>query len=128
MQRLMDIGFTRVGDWRLVEGKLIFSLDVVLSGANVLYAFISGGSVLYIGKTTQTLPKRLTGYQRPGPSQSTNIRNNNHIIDLLTRNKEVDIYALQDLGLLHFGEFAINVVAGVEGAAIAALQPAWNCR
>lgn len=72
MQRLIEIGFNRVGDWRLVEGKLIFSLDVALTGANVLYAFVSGGVALYIGKTTQTLPKRLTGYQRPGPSsQST---------------------------------------------------------
>ena len=128
MQRLLEIGFNRVGDWRLVEGKLIFSLDVVLSGANVLYAFVSGGVVLYIGKTTQTLPKRLMGYQRPGASQTTNTRNNIEIKILLALERNVEIYALADTGLLRFGEFTINLAAGLEDALISELKPAWNCR
>jgi hypothetical protein len=33
----------------------------------VLYAFVSSGKVLYVGKTTMPLGKRMYGYQRPGP-------------------------------------------------------------
>ncbi|MDZ4170308.1 MAG: GIY-YIG nuclease family protein [Coriobacteriia bacterium] len=125
----MDIGFNRVGDWRLVEGRLVFKLDTATTSANVLYAFISGeGQVFYIGKTTQTLPKRLMGYQRPGPSQVTNIRNNIEIKILLALERHVEIYALADTGLLRFGEFTINLAAGLEDALISELKPAWNCR
>ena len=34
---------------------------------DVLYAFVSSGRVLYVGKTTMPLGKRMYGYQRPGP-------------------------------------------------------------
>ena len=33
----------------------------------MLYAFVSSGKVLYVGKTTMPLGKRMYGYQRPGP-------------------------------------------------------------
>ncbi len=126
-QRLMDIGFNRVGDWQLAAGRLVFSLDTATTSANVLYAFISGeGQVFYIGKTTQTLPKRLMGYQRPGPSQSTNIRNHTEIKIQLALQRSVDIYALQDLGLLHYGGFGVNLAAALECNLIKESRPIWN--
>lgn len=59
MQCLRDIGFQKVGRWRLVNGKLTLDLHVQNAEKNILYAFVHAEVVLYIGKTTQTLSKRM---------------------------------------------------------------------
>jgi hypothetical protein len=84
------------------------------------------GIVLYVGKTVQPLKKRMYGYQNPGPTQSTNIKGNKNIGDLLAGRKQVEIYALPDNGLLHFGVFHINLAAGLEDSIVKMLFPEWN--
>jgi len=128
VQRLLAIGFQRVGYWSLNKDKVVFKIDALINASNVLYAFVNDDIVLYIGKTTQTLSKRMQGYQYPGPTQTTNIRNNANIKDLLTRTNSLDIYALPDTGLLHYGDFQINLAAGLEDSLIQTLMPAWNTR
>jgi len=66
------------------------------------------------------------GYQNPGPTQSTNIKGNQKIGDLLNDGNQVDIYALPDNGLLHFGVFHINLAAGLEDNIVTTLNPPWN--
>jgi len=73
LDRLRRIGFRKVGEWKLVNGELICTLEEEGESENILYAFVSDTEILYIGKTTQPLKKRLYGYQNPGPTQSTNI-------------------------------------------------------
>jgi len=68
------------------------------------------------------------GYQRPGPSQTTNTRNNIEIKILLALERNVEIYALADTGLLRFGEFTINLAAALEDALVSGLKTALNCR
>ena len=63
------------------------------------------------------------GYQNPGPSQNTNIRNNNLIKEFLSRGESVDIFALPDNGLLHYGDFHINLAAGLEDSIVSSLKP-----
>jgi hypothetical protein len=103
MNRLLEIGFHTAGRWQLVDGEL--SLELLRHGTqkNILCAFVSDGDVKYVGKTVQPLAKRLYGYKNPGPSQSTNIRNNALIKELLRSGAVVDILALPDNGLLHYG-------------------------
>lgn len=74
MDRLVKMGFKRLGTWKLNGNILNYELESGSELKNVLYAFISEGSVLYIGKTVQPLKKRMYGYQNPGPTQSTNIK------------------------------------------------------
>ena len=81
---------------------------------------------MYIGKTTQKLKKRMYGYQNPGPSQSTNIRNNANIKSILASGTPVELYALPDNGLLHFGAFHLNLAAGLEDSINKELRPKWN--
>ena len=71
MNRLIEIGFYKVGEWKITNDKLTLLLSNELTSPNVLYAFSYGTQVFYIGKTTQTLPKRLAGYLNPGVTQST---------------------------------------------------------
>jgi hypothetical protein len=126
MNRLLEIGFQFAGHWHLVNGEL--SLELVRHGSqkNILYAFVSDGDVKYVGKTVQTLAKRMYGYTKPGVSQSTNVKNHARIKELLSTGASVDVFALPDNGLLHYGQFHVNLAAGLEDNIIAVLKPAWN--
>ncbi len=82
LDQLLEIGFKYAGVWRLEnERKLICELADFSGSKNILYAFVCGETVKYIGKTNQLLQKRMNGYQKPGPSQNTNIRINKQIVD-----------------------------------------------
>ena len=126
LQQLSDIGFRKVGSWGLLAGAPVFSFESDSSSTNVLYAFVSAGEVLYIGKTTLSLHRRMYGYQRPGRTQHTNIAGRAHISELLHASRPVDIYALIDGASLKHGAFTINLAAGPEDTLIRGLQPRWN--
>jgi hypothetical protein len=126
MERLIDIGFRKVGEWTMLSESITPNLSDLANSSNILYAFIFDGKALYVGKTTQTLKRRLYGYQKPGPSQTTNIKGNMLLKELLVESKSVDIYALPDNGLHHFGAFHLNLAAGLEDSIITILKPKWN--
>jgi hypothetical protein len=53
LQSLMDVGFKRVGEWKLnrvqADPTIIFELiEEDADAPNVLYAFVAGGEILYI--------------------------------------------------------------------------------
>jgi hypothetical protein len=120
------MGFRNCGDWRLEEGRLKCALAEHAAARNVLYAFLSGGSVLYVGKTIQSLQQRMYGYQNPGPTQSTNIKSNKLIREALASGETVEVHALPDNGLLYYGGFHVNLAAGLEDSLVASLKPEWN--
>lgn len=126
MKRLTDIGFRKVGEWQVVNGAITPNLTDLSNSANILYAFISGGEVLYVGKTVQPLKKRMYGYENPGPAQNTNIKGNRLILKLLSNGQNIEIYALPDRGDHHVGVFHLNLAAGLEDSIISTLRPKWN--
>lgn len=126
MKRLTDLGFIKVGNWILTENRIHLNLDSNHDTSNVLYSFVSDGNILYIGKTTDPLKKRLHGYQKPGSDQKTNIRVNKCILSLLSNGKSLDILILIDNGLLKYGNYMINLAAGLEDTLISELKPSWN--
>lgn len=126
MNRLIEIGFQQAGHWRLSGEKLAPDLARLATQKNILYAFISDGEVKYIGKTALTLAARMAGYRNPAESQTTNIRNNARIKRILAEGGSVEIYALPDNGLLHYGAFHLNLAAGLEDDLIRVIDPEWN--
>lgn len=126
LDRLKRIGFTAVGWWELTESGISFELTEFATARNILYAFVIDGDLNYIGKTTQSLRARMAGYKTPGPTQSTNIRNHARIRELLTAGAHVEIFALPDSGLLYYGEFHVNLAAGLEDSLVRDLSPPWN--
>ncbi|WP_291998536.1 GIY-YIG nuclease family protein [Candidatus Accumulibacter sp. ACC012] len=126
VDRLKDMGFRECGEWRLQEGRLKCILTDNAAAPNVLYAFVSGETVMYVGKTVRSLKKRMYGYQNPGPTQSTNIKGNKLIGALLSGGASVKVHALPDNGLLYYGGFHVNLAAGLEDSLIASLKPKWN--
>jgi hypothetical protein len=126
IDKLINIGFKKVGEWKLTKDKLSPNLFAEENTDNILYCFILNNQPMYIGKTTQKLKRRMYGYQNPGKSQFTNIRNNQLIKDIITLGSTVEIYALSDNGLLHFGDFHLNLAAGLEDSITNTIKPKWN--
>lgn len=126
MNRLLSIGFVSVGHWTLNNDEIKFNLTTHHTTTNVLYSFISNGDIKYIGKTKMQLSQRMYGYQNPGPSQTTNIRVNSEIKTLLAADQPVDIFILADNGLLRYGDYRINLAAGLEDTLIYEINPDWN--
>ncbi len=126
LNKLIQIGFKKVGNWTLNDNALSLQIDAEASSKNVLYSFVVDGEPKYVGKTTQTLKKRMYGYEKPSPTQSTNIRNNRLITDDLKAGSVVELFVLPDHGLLHFGDFHVNLAAGLEDSIVRKLAPEWN--
>lgn len=126
LEKLTQVGFLKVGRWSLKSGKPCFSLDELAGAADVLYAFVSDGQVLYLGKTTKGLRRRMDGYQRPGPTQRTNIACHGKLLKVLTEKQTVDIYVFRDPEpKLHAG-IPVNLAAGLEDGLILEFRPPWN--
>ena len=126
MNRLLEVGFEKVGYWRLDSGRIALELHRMASKKNILYAFVCDGDVKYIGKTKSTLSSRMGGYRSPGRTQTTNLRNSANIRALLEMGGSVDLLALPDDGLLHYGQFHLNLAAGLEDDLIRIINPEWN--
>lgn len=126
LKKLTDIGFKKVGKWYLADTCLQLELVSEADSSNVLYSFVVGDEPKYVGKTTQRLKKRMYGYLNPGPTQTTNIRNNANLTACLEEGVDVAIYVLPDHGLLHFGDFHLNLAAGLEDSIVSSLKPVWN--
>ena len=128
VDRLLKIGFQLAGRWVLRNAVPISEIRAdAPTSPNVLYAFITDSIVRYVGKTTRGLQQRIYGYQKPGPTQRTNIRNHDRIKTALSNGTQVDIYVMPDSGLHAIGEFPINLAAGLEDSIIKKLKPEWNC-
>ena len=126
MNRLLQIGFVPAGHW-LVDGDgLRFELTRHATERNILYAFVCDGQVKYVGKTVQALSARMLGYRNPALSQGTNVRNKARIREQLEAGAAVEIFALPDNGLHHYGAFHLNLAAGLEDSIISVLKPPWN--
>lgn len=137
-ETLLNLGFRDIGAWVLAarEGGLDFRLDgtspeadrLLMGERNSLYAFIQGDDVKYIGKTARTVRERFAGYQNPGKTQRTNWRCNSKIRELLTQGASVRIFVFNPISYLRYGDFEINLAAGLEDALIEAFDPPWNGR
>jgi len=125
--KLIRVGFEAVGEWLLEGGILRYRLSKYSEARKVLYAFVSNGRVLYVGKSVRTLAQRLDGYMKPGPTQSTNIKNHQHIQDMLRQGKEMKIFAFAPAeDEMVYRGIPLNLAAGLEDGLIAELQPLWN--
>lgn len=126
MNRLLEIGFEPAGHWVLEGDRLRFELTRHSAQSNILYAFVCDGEVKYVGKTARPLSARMSGYRTPGRTQTTNIRNHQRIRELLAQGVAVEIFALPDSGLLHYGRFHLNLAAALEDDIIRIVDPEWN--
>lgn len=128
LQKLIDLGFEEVGYWFLEAGNLSFTLHKHRKEINILYAFIVNGEVKYIGKSIQTLYKRIFLYKQGVGTQLTNIRVKQEINSCLSQGSPVTIYALIQKIPMDYKGIPINLAAGIEDNLIKLQKPEWNKR
>ena len=122
--------------WRTDDQRIAYELDgpraqantLLLDQSNALYAFARGEAVQYFGKTTQGIRARFGGYRSPGKGQATNIRCNSKIRELLAKGEEVRVLVFVPIADRRYGDFDLNLAAGLEDALIKAFKPPWNGR
>ena len=120
------LGFEESGYWSLENNDIAFNLFKSQTETNILYAFVVDDQVVYIGKSVQSLFKRMYLYKNFGPSQYTNIRNHASIKDCLEQGKTVRIYALIQKVPMEYKGIPINLASGLEDNLISLLKPNWN--
>lgn len=128
---LVRIGFESVAIWKIdskdKERIAHEANEELFEVKNALYAFCCGGKVLYIGKTTQGLKRRLRGYHKPDVTQTTNCECNEKIREKIKSNSSVEILAFAPQeDLLKYRGFQINLAAGLEDILIREFGPEWN--
>jgi hypothetical protein len=133
---LLQIGFVDVASWRrgAEAPRLEYHFhehnadigEACFRASNVLYAFVANEDVKYIGKTTKSARTRFIGYRTPSERQITNWKCNRAINEILAQNGEVRIYIFAPDSQLRYGEFSINLAAGLEDALVARFSPLWN--
>lgn len=123
---IQDLGFEESGYWFLENTEISFNLFKSQKETNILYAFVLDNEVVYIGKSVQSLFKRMYLYKNFGPSQYTNIRNHASITDCLEQGKTVRIYAFIQQVPMEYKGIPINLAAGLEDNLISILEPYWN--
>jgi hypothetical protein len=134
---LLNLGFRDIAAWVASRdsGGIDYCMDgpnapvrLLLGEVNSLYAFVHGDRVMYIGKTARTLRERFAGYRNPHKQQRTNLRCNVNIREMLERNEVLRILVFNPISNLRYGDFDINLAAGLEDSLIAEFSPPWNGR
>ena len=130
---LLGIGFEAVSEWVLAGNGINPDWKIKdpqtnakLNLNDVLYAFASDGHVYYVGKTTRGVKKRFVGYSKPGKRQQTNKKCHDEILVFLKRKKRVNILVFAVQHCLQYGDFKLNLAAGLEDDIIKTLRPPWN--
>lgn len=125
-EKIKKLGFKHIGNWSLSNNNIRFKLTDKTDKKEVLYAFMVSNEIKYIGKTISGLDKRFSGYQNPGHTQSTNIKNNRRIKEELEKGNNVDIYILEEEKPMYYKNIKINLAAGLEDSLIEEFKSAWN--
>lgn len=129
LKELENIGFVEVGHWKLKSDD---ELSLGKNNKNnwgkkkILYAFVVGNKVKYVGKSAPKLCKRMKLYSNADNNQKTNTRIKKKILKKLKDKKEVKIYAFYSPSLCKIGIFEVNWAAALEDSIIEKLKPAWN--
>lgn len=126
IDQLKNLGFEKVGFWTYDNNELTFDLDSNSKEKKILYAFVVEGEIKYIGKSVQTLQKRIYLYKNGHNSQKTNFRINAKLVEILSTSDKVDIYAFISKIPLFYSDIEINLAAGLEDGMIEKFNPEWN--
>lgn len=136
VQDITQLGMEPILTWNLRNGMPDFTINEGcgprFNSPRHLYAFVfrspieDEGIVGYVGKTSKSLQSRFAGYKNPGNGQATNFRINRWVKFYLEKNYEVLTYSLSDLPQLKWGDFNLDVAAGLEDDIILRWSPEWN--
>lgn len=123
---LIRAGFSHAATWVLSSGGEL-ALDRPLPKGVGVYAFVMGGTVVYVGLATMGLAKRIYFYTRPGVTQRTSLRLKGIITNELQAGSSIDIYVAFPPDL-EWNDLPIHGSAGLELGLIKKYKLTWNMR
>jgi hypothetical protein len=123
---LLEMGFVEAGSWSLVDEQPQVTLTHHRDVRPTLYALVEDNTVVYIGKSINTLRQRMQHLQTPALTQPTNRRNCANIAMSLGTGSSVKVFVLVCETPIEYRGMPINLAAGLEEPLIAMFCPAWN--
>lgn len=127
---LTDFGFAEVGVWKLysaVNSGISFTL-MGMKDARVIYSFVVGDDVKYIGvcdNTRTTLTDRMGRYKNM-QGAGTNERIAKRIGESLNKGIPVRIFGLSPESAVQYRVLSIDLIKGLEHPLIRFFSPEWN--
>jgi hypothetical protein len=64
MERFLELGFQKVGEWKLAGGNLSFELTQKETRGNFIYAFVMGQAVKFVEYSRLPLEARMDAYKQ----------------------------------------------------------------
>lgn len=125
VEQLLAGGFNRCGQWGLSNGQL--GLSERPPEQPGVYAFCLAGTCQYVGLASKSLARRLYGYERPGPTQRTNLRLNELLGERTQEGATVQLLVACPPDLVWNG-WSICGAEGLEAALIRDYDLPWNVR
>lgn len=122
MERLLELGFKKIGKWKIIDNKLIFEIDSFTKDSNIIVAFVQGEAVKFISLAEHSLEHLLI--------QLTNNENENkYSSKLISYLKEelqennIEIYAMKNKKFFGFvTKFSKEDINKI----IQDFSPSWN--
>jgi hypothetical protein len=105
LTKLLGFGFRKCGKWQLIGNEPKYRLIHSDERENMLFGFIFSDSGILIGRTKRSFKRRMYGFQNPGPTQYSNIKENRRIKTTLLGGGSIDIYCRRDDGECHIDGF-----------------------
>jgi len=130
LERLQELGFQKVGAWKLAGLNLTVDLDERDQRGNFLYAFIIGQAVMFLEYSRLPLEARMDAYKHTdhryaGTFQPMNKRLREKILIELESDEPVEIWAFYP-GEMDYEGFRVDLAAGLFDSLVKAFSPEWN--
>jgi hypothetical protein len=130
LERLRELGFEKMGVWKLQNGALAFELTGKDRRGNFLYAFISGSRILFLEYSRLPLEARMDAYKHTdhryaGTFQPMNKRLREKILVTLEGGEAVEIWALYP-GEMEYKGYRVDLAAGLTDGLLKEFTPEWN--
>lgn len=124
VERLIEAGFSRLGQWALVSDDA-FELDCIVPADPGVYVFVVDSVIRYIGLTQRGLRGRMGHYVRGHSRQRTSARVKGLILAALGAGSRVEIL-IATPGATEWRGLPVLTAPGLEAGLIRMIQPAWN--
>ena len=122
MERLIDIGFRKVGHWSVHNDSLRFSLRPY-NITNTIYCFVIAEEVLYVGVANGELLATMRLFLNP-PDELQQVAA--HIFLNNIDGSYTDIFALKEKVDINLGCFNLNLPAALIDSICDCYNPPWN--
>lgn len=122
MEKLLELGFKKVGIWKKNEKDLSFELSEFKDSTDIIFAFVQNSTVLYMAMSNANFETFLNTFVDPSNIDLEKLGIKNSILKAL-ENGDITIYALRNKKFFGFmTRFSQTEIVNL----IREIKPSWN--